>query len=146
MKMKFVNILNEEHNGFGGIYFLIINYLCAVIMSFCLQISWSSQAVAISDNLAYIAATNTLVRSYISNQGYYDQYNPIINTKSGNYSPRNDFNHMLQTAGLASGHVDKCRVIYDPNKHKIRIQFGSFKTILGDYVTPHEQDTIIEER
>lgn len=142
--IKINNILNEEHKGFGGIYFLIINYLFAVIMSLCLQVSWQSQVVAIADNLAYIAATNTLVKSYVSNSSSYDSINPVIVTPNGTYSPKSDFNQMLNTAGLSAGQVSRCRVIYDANKHKVRIQFGGFNTILGVRCTPHEQDTVIE--
>lgn len=140
-------IMTEEHSGMGGLYFLITNFVCAVIMTLSLQLSWQSQVISMADNLAYIACINTTIHNYIGNKDSYDAINPSIYVaaRDGNYSPLADFNNMITSSGIATTSSPKCRVVWDKDEKRTRILFESFSTILGSKVTPHEQDATIED-
>lgn len=140
-------IMLQEHKGIGGLYFLTTNLICAVIMSLSLQLSWSSQVVAIADNLAYIACINTTVHNYIGHVDSYDEINPSINVIATNstYRTLDDFNRMINSAGISTSDSARCRVVWDDHSHQTRIQFSSFDTILGQKVKPHEQYSVIED-
>lgn len=141
----FNNFLKQKHNGFGGVYFLIVSFILSSILILCFRTSWASQVVAMSDNLAYIATINTAVHCFTENLGRYEG----IDTGSGigNYSPLNDFNQMLENAGIVEGNKfpNECRVIWDDQSKTATIQFGKFKTFLNLEVRPHEQQAVIEE-
>lgn len=138
----FNNFLKQKHNGFGGLYFLIVSFILSSILILCFRTSWASQVVAMSDNLAYIATINTAVHCFTENLGHYEG----IDTGNGigNYSPLNDFNQMLGNARIAVTFPDECNVIWDGKT--ATIQFGAFKTFLNLTVRPHEQQAVIEER
>lgn len=137
-------ILKEEHAAVGGLYFITTNVICAFILSLTLQLSWTSQVVAMSDNLAYIVAINTAVHSYINKDPAYTLTNPSISIKATNsiYSPLNDFNNMLSDSGLGISSVQECVVEWTGTK--VSVQFGEFTTILNIKVRPHIQNAVIE--
>lgn len=137
------NIFLSKHKGAGGLYFITVNIICSMIMLICLKLSWSSQVVAMADNLAYIASVNTTVTSYVSNVNSFTSTNPNIpNKKGGYYNPLNDFNTMLKESGLSQTGTATCEVTWTGNK--TYIQFGEFETSLGTIVRPHRQESIIE--
>lgn len=139
-KFKYIHV---EHKGVGGLYFIFTNIICSVIMLTSLQLSWDSQAVAISDNLSYIVSINTTVHSYIANEPPFNGGNHTIPIKSGGYySPLNDFNSMLIQSGISKEGASNFKVIWDGNT--AYIQIGEFKTSLGTKVRPHEQKSTIE--
>ena len=139
--------LNQDHDGVGGLYFLTVNIICAVIMLICLQLSWDSEAIAISDNLAYITSINTTVNSYVNNKESFTSVNPSITKNAGgDYSPLNDFNSMLAQAGISRGGASSCKVTWDKSGRKTTIQFSEITTNLNTKITPHRQESIIEDR
>ena len=143
---KIKNIMNSNHDGFGGLYFIFTNMACAFIMFIALQLSWDSQAVAMADNLAYIANINVAVNSYTTKTEPFDSLvNPSIKkSKGGEYKPLNDFNNMLISTGLTkNGGSSTCTVSWTGTK--AYSQFGEFETSLGTKVRPHRQESIIEE-
>lgn len=140
---KLLGLLKQEHRAIGGLYFLTTNIICAVILIVILQLSWNSQVVAMSDNLAYITSINTTVHSYLSNLAAYESINPSIPVKKtgGFYSPLDDFNRMIQEAGISNG-ASSCEVKWDGRR--TYIQIGELETSLGTKITPHRQESIIE--
>jgi len=144
-------LLQEEHGGIGGLYFFIVNYAMAVILIIALRLSWTSQAVAMADNLAYIAAINTNISYYMANYPTQNQvHNPNILCQDGStYSPLTDFNNMLAMSGFkradgTNATSSDCNIIYNAVDNSVRIQFGEIDTILGIKIKPHEQQTVIE--
>lgn len=137
----FNNFLKQKHNGFGGLYFLIVNFILSSILITCFRTSWASQVVAMSDNLAYIATINAAVHYFTGNL---DRNEVPDNGEINGYSPLNDFNQMLGNARIAVTFPDKCNAIWDGKT--ATIQFGAFKTFLNLTVRPHEQQAVIEER
>ena len=136
-------VLNQEHIGLGGLYFVLTNILCAIIMVISLQLSWDSQAVAMSDNLAYIVSINSTVHSYVGNVDPFNSTNPSISMRSGGtYSPLNDFNRMIRQSGISTSGSSVCTVKWDG--HRTYIQMGEFTTSLGTKVRPHRQESVIE--
>ena len=137
------NFLYNEHKGIGGLYFLIVNLICAITMLTSLQLSWDSQVVAVSSNLSYIVSINTTVHSYIANVPAFDNVNPSIPIRSGgSYIPLNDFNTMLLQSGISKDGAGICRVVWDGSS--ARVQIGEFTTSLGSKIRPHEQKSAIE--
>lgn len=141
------NRLSEIHSGYGGIFFMIVNFLCSVIMFYILRLSWDSQVIAISDNLAYIASVNTTVFNYTANKDSYVATNPSIYVRSDGtlYQPLADFNNMIHSVGIATSSCSQCTVVWDKSKGQTKLQFSSFDTILSTRVTPHQTDTVIEQ-
>lgn len=144
---KIKSIFNQEHKGIGGLYFLITNIICAVIMVIALQLSWDSQAVAMADNLAHIVSINTTVHCYTSNAPAFKEEikkpDSSILTKYGvNYSPLDDFNKMIKQSGISSTGASECEVTWTGNR--AYVQMGPFKTSLGTKVRPHQQESVIE--
>lgn len=138
------NLLKSQHKGIGGLYFITVNIICSLIMVIALKLSWDSQAVAMADNLAYIASINTTVHSYIGNLGQYQLTNPSIPIKSGGtYNPLADFNEMLKKSGISASGTTSCEVVWTGNK--TYIQFGEFTTSLSTKVRPHRQESVIED-
>lgn len=136
-------IFLQQHKGIGGLYFTFTSIISAVIMTLSLQLSWDSQAVAIADNLAYIASVNTTVNSYIANVPAYDSVNPSIPLKSGgNYEPLRDFNEMIVNAGISPTGASVCDVKWTGSGAYIKM--GEFETTLGTKVRPHQQESVIE--
>lgn len=136
-------ILNQDHKGIGGLYFIMTNIICAMIMVIALQLSWDSQAVAMADNLAYITSINTTVHSYIGNVPSFNRTNPTITTRNGgSYSPLNDFNKMLRDSGISRTGASICTVRWTGSK--TYIQIGEFETSLGTKVRPHQQESTVE--
>lgn len=145
--INMTNKMKECHSGIGGLYFIVSMCICAFIMFAAVKLSWESQAVAISDNLAYIAAIN------IAANGYVDQVTLPAGTYNGDlpypnhpYNPLSDYNSMLRSAGIVdssplSGCTD-CHLVWDG--HAAQVQFGPFRTTLGSYVMPHKQESVIE--
>lgn len=144
MKNSLKNALTSKHSGYGGLYFVTTNIICAFILTISLQMSWMSQAVAMADNLSYIVAINTTVHNYISNvPSYTNVVNPSVPIRTGgNYLPLNDFNKMLQQTGLSTSGTSSCTVSW--NGRATTVQMESFRTILGTYVKPHKQNAVIE--
>lgn len=139
------NLFSKEHSGMGGLYFITTNTICAVLMLTALQLSWNSEAVAMADNIAYIASINCTVNSYITETPAFTSTNPSIKkSKGGNYNPLQDFNTMLQEVGLSSSGSDSCDVSWDGRG--TQIQFSEFETSLGTKVRPHRQESIIEDK
>ena len=140
---KLLNLLKQEHRAIGGLYFLTTNILCALILITVLQLSWNSQVVAMADNLAYITSINTSVHSYLANLQPYSTTNPSIPIKKtgGYYNPKDDFNRMIRQAGISNG-ASTCEVKWDGRK--TYVQMGELETSLGTKITPHRQESIIE--
>lgn len=135
--------LGKQHKGVGGLYFIFSNIVAAVIMTTSLQLSWDSQVVAMADNLSYITSINTSAYSYISNVAPFNLANPSIPTKSGGtYKPLDDFNTMLEYAGISADGASSVRVTWDGNK--ATVQFGAVETTIGTTIYPHQQESNIE--
>ena len=135
--------LNDEHRGYGGLYFVLTNIICAVITVISLRLSWTSQAVAMADNMAYIVSINTTVYNYINKEDPYTKVNPTLSKLDGTkYNPLNDFNQMARAAGVSTSNASTCTVTWD--SHRTRIQIGQFDTILNVRVRPHNQESVIE--
>lgn len=142
---RFKNTLNHEHSGIGGLYFLVTSALCAMIVFTVVSLSWSSQVIAMADNFGHIVALNTTVYNYVGKEAPHTvRTNPKIPIKStgGLYDPLADFNKMIRDAGIATTNSTKVEVIWTGTKSYL--QFGSFKTTLGDVITPHRQQSAIE--
>lgn len=139
-------LMLEEHNGVGGLFFVTTNIICAFIMTISLQLSWMSQAVAMSDNLAYIVSINSTVHNYVGNIPAYDKTNPAIPVKSTGktYNPLSDFNNMLSQAGIARKGSSTAKVVWTGKA--TYVQFSEFETVLGSKVRPHQQESIIENK
>lgn len=145
----FNNFLKQKHNGFGGVYFLIVSFILSSILILCFRTSWASQVVAMSDNLAYIATINAAVHCFTENLGYYEGPDTGIIIDDSYKGPLSDFNQMLENAKIAvtstpPNYCNDCYVIWDGDKKIATIQFGKFKTFLNLEVRPHEQQAVIE--
>lgn len=137
------NFLKQEHEGAGGMFFLTVSFACYIIMMWCLRLSWTSQAVAIADNLAYMTTINTTVHNYVEHKGSYNTTNPVINLRNGgSFNPLEDFNNMTSSIGIAKTKATECKVVW--NGRQTSIQFGEFKTSLGITIRPHKQQSVIE--
>lgn len=131
-------VLKEEHRGFGGLYFTFTAIISAIIMSYSIQLSWTSNVVSMADNFAYISTYNAAAYMY-KNQAPAMSYTTSI-------SPTLDsFNKMLSDAGIGSG--SNTVVIswtgYGSPTEQLRLDFSSFKTKIGPDVKPHSQSVII---
>lgn len=146
-KETLVRILENEHNGVGGLYFIFTTIICAFITVMVLELSWTSQAVAMADNIAYIVSINTTVHSYTGNVAPFERdftnESTISTENKGNYNPLNDFNNMIKEAGLSKEGSKICSIKWTGKG--TYIQFGEFETSLGIKVRPHEQQSIIED-
>jgi hypothetical protein len=147
MKDGLKKCLQSEHRGIGGLYFICTMVICAFILFSTVRLSWDSQAVAMADNLAYITSINVAVYGYVDNvtipEGNYTGNLPQLTNHT--YSPLSDFNTMLVQAGIAYGNSSRstqCKVSW--NGRSATVQYGEFKTALGTYITPHEQESVIE--
>ena len=147
MKMK--EALAQVHSGIGGLYFICTMVICSFIMFTAVKLSWDSQAIAIADNIAYITSINTTINGYIDNaddfSGTYNGYLP--NLTNHPYAPLRDFNDMLTSLGIVDGvGCDRLMVSWTNNSTygQSVLQYGSFKTKIGSYITPHQQESIIE--
>lgn len=142
--------LADYHGGIGGLYFICTMVICAFIMFTAVKLSWDSQAIAIADNIAYITSINTTINGYIDNA---DSYNGTYNGNLPNltnhpYAPLIDFNQMLTSLGIVEG--GGCDRVYvqwtnRPTYGQSVLQYGEFKTRIGTWITPHEQESIIED-
>ena len=139
-------LLLSEHEGYGGMYFIISAIVCALLMTFSLRLSWESQAIAICDNFEKIVALNTSTNCYLSNYSDFNEINPIIsNVKDGRtYSPLNDFNDMIYNAGISDTGANKITVIWESSEAKVTLQVSEVTLNFGDSITPHIQEAIIE--
>jgi hypothetical protein len=137
--------MHQEHRGIGGLYFITTMVICAFILFSTVRLSWDSQAVAMSDNLAYITSINVAVNGYIDNvyipAGNYPGPLPFTNHP---YNALADFNSMLRNAGIISG-ADSCSIAQISwNGRNAVVQYGEFRTSLGSMIMPHQQESIIE--
>lgn len=136
-------ILNEEHKAIGGLYFVSVNILMSFILVICLHLSWSSSAIAMADNLAYVVSINCTVHNYVSNEAPYTRTNPSIKiNKGGTYNPLYEFNKMASDSGIMKIPATKIEVKWDGKQ--TQIQVDGFETVLGDMITPHVQNSTIE--
>lgn len=138
------SVLFEEHSGVGGLYFVTTNMICAFILTITLQLSWTSQVVAMADNFAYITSLNTAAYSYVGGEPAYTTTNPAIYIDSADtyYRPLSDFNKMLADSGIRTSPVTTCLVTWDGRR--ATVEFGEFNTILNVNVRSHRQEAIIE--
>ena len=136
----------KEHNGYGGIYFMTISIICALLTIVILRLSWASQVIAMADNIAYITCINTAANSYTYNLDSYNSTNPVLTSRSGDqYNPLSDFNSMMSSAGIKGSAPTECKVIWDKSNKKLSLQIGTFKTSSFNMdITPHVQNAIIE--
>ena len=137
--------LNSEHSGIGGLYFISTMVICSFIMFLSVRLSWDSQAIAMADNLAYITCINVAVDGYIDSAVVpYGVYNGGLPFTSHPYSPLADYNQMMVDAGLTtnSNACTECRVSFDGMRAVV--QYEEFRTSLGTYVRPHQQESTIE--
>lgn len=142
-KKKINFMLNEEHEAIGGLYFLSVNILMSFILVICLHLSWSSSVIAMADNLAYIVSINCTVHNYLSNEAPYTRINPSIKiNKGGTYNPLYEFNKMARDSGIMKSPATRIEVKW--NGRRTQIQVGGFETVLGDMITPHVQNSTIE--
>ena len=141
-------IMYKEHNGYGGIYFMTISILCALLTIVILRLSWASQVIAMADNIAYITCINTAANSYTYNLESFDSTNPVLKSKSGDkYDPLKDFNSMMSSAGIKASAPTQCHVTWNKNTKKASLQIGTFKTSTFKMnITPHLQNSIIENQ
>lgn len=144
-------IMKQEHNGIGGLYFITTMLICSFILFVVVRLSWDSQVVAMTDNIAYIISINVAVNSYVDKvETYSDEYgiNESIRYNVHSYLPLNDFNGMLEKAGLISnggnGQCKSCEISWNSSTNSAVVQFGTFQTVLGSYVRPHQQESVIE--
>ena len=136
-------ILMESHSGIGGLYFVSVNILMAFILVISLHLSWSSQAIAMADNLSYLVSINCTVHNYVNKTPVYDRTNPTLPTANGgNYNPLSDFNQMARDAGILKENSTSIRVSWDGTQTSVQV--GEFKTVLGDGIIPHLQNSTIE--
>lgn len=137
-------IFLQDQKGVGGLFFIFTSIAGALIMTVSLNLSWSSQAVAMADNLSYIVSINTAVHSYTSREEPFYGTNPVIKRTDGSfYSPLDDFNSMIISLGIASEPASSVFVEWDGKESFVQV--GSFKTKLGNTVTPHRQSSAIED-
>ncbi len=136
--------MKTEHSGIGGLYFILSSFICACISMFILNISFSSQVIAMADNLAYITAINSASYSYLADEPDYTSTNPSIVLDDGTiYNPLNDFNRMLENTGVARTTCTSVVVTWDADAETCKVQFGSFENNLGSVITPHSQESHI---
>lgn len=138
------NLLKKEHQGVGGLYFLMVNLICSCITIIALNLSWGSQVIAMADNIAHIVSLNVAVQSYIGNHDPYSGTNIVITNESGSvYNPLSDFNSMATSSGFAAAGASTCEISWDGDK--ATVQMGGFTTSLGTTIVPHIQNTVIED-
>lgn len=136
--------LTKEHVGFGGVYFIIVSILCSFITVVALTLGYNSQVVAIADNIAYIVSINVTVESYSSHCDEYQGTNLAIPcVTGGTYNPLADFNKMMGDLHLMNS---ACSSVYiDWDGYSATVQFGGFENRLGSVITPHSQESTIED-
>lgn len=145
--------LNKEHSGIGGLYFLTSSVICSTVMFLCLKYSWTSQVIAICDNLAYITSINSTVYNKLNGYNSYS-YTTINNINLGQsevYSPKNDFVDMLSGLNFAINPENiNFTIIWDKNRESTAIQYSNIKVKFSDnsdiIITTHEQNAIIEDK
>lgn len=142
---SFKRCMKQEHHGIGGLYFISTMIICAFILFSTVRLSWDSQAVAMADNFAYITSINISVNAYIDNviipAGNYPGPLPLTNHP---YNALNDFNSMLQRAGVTSDPNACKEALVSWNGQSAIVQYGEFKTSLNSMIRPHQQESIIE--
>lgn len=145
-----MKVLMVHHGGVGGLYFICTMVICAFIMFAAVRLSWDSQAIAIADNVAYITSINTTINSYIDNADSYSgtYVGNLPNLTNHPYAPLLDFNQMMVSLGIVEGGgCDRVYVRWSnmPTYGQSVLQYGSFQTKIGTWITPHEQESIIED-
>ena len=135
--------LKNEHVGIGGLYFISTMVICAFILLTVVKLSWNSQAVAIADNVAYITSINVAVNGYVDRATVpAGNYTGALPYPTHQYSPLPEFNRMMTDLGVMKGQSTSCNVYF--NGTQAVVQFGEFRTSLGSYVRPHQQESTIE--
>lgn len=144
--MNLKHILTSEHEGYGGMYFIISAIVCASLMMFSLRLSWESQAIAICDNLEKIVALNTSANCYLSSYSDFNEINPIISDvkTGGNYDPLKDFNDLIINTGISDTGTTKINVIWNSSEGKVTLQTDEVILKFGGPINPHKQSAIIE--
>lgn len=138
--------LKKEHNGIGGLFFIMVSISCSFIMITSLNFAWSSRTIAMADNIAHIASINISVSSYLGNYSSYTMTgNPSIKMTSGEtYNPLSDFNDMIASSGAGATGAEYVTITWDKINKVSKVQFGPFESSLGSFIRPREQQSIIE--
>lgn len=109
-----------------------------------------SQAVAISDNMAYIVSINTAAKCYLTDTATFSSNNVSnvqIKDKSGKvvYEPNKDFQNMMKNMSIISSNP-KISVSWNKSTKTAIVQVEQFNTKLGKPIRPHSQSAVIEDK
>lgn len=155
---KFINRLKTEtsreikhsHKGYGGMIFMITSLLSGITMLYAVTLSWNSNAIAMADNIAYITTVSTANELYTGNVPSFtkEDTNEIIKAPNGTIiNPVGRYSDMLNSSRLIKGatpNPTRYAIKWNKQKGTCSIQFQGFETTVGDIVTPHRQEAVIE--
>lgn len=138
-------LLKEEHDGIGGLYFISVSVICSIITVIVTSLSYMSQIVTMADNYAYIVTINIASENYLcNNDSYNNAVNKTFTRNEKTYNPLNDYSNMLTKLKMVTKTPETVTISWNKEHKNVIVQFSEFKDNLGNNITPHRQEAIIE--
>lgn len=145
--MRNMKIFKRKVKAVGGIYFLSIAMIMCFIFLIVVNLSFSSSAVSISENIAHIVCTKVAIYSYQSNTGDYDKWGSNINIEKPNgiFNPIEDFKSICKDFDIIQSYPTTCRVTWNSSTRIATLTFGEFTIKSGNKIKVRTQEAIIED-
>ena len=138
--------LKRKTKGVGGVLFIFVAQIMAVIFVTVAKYSVTSAASSICNDISHIICTKVAIYSYQANVDFPDgSSSPNVKRPGGNYNVIDDFENISRGYGFVSGLPSSSWVTWDSSTKVATLEFGELKTRWDATIKPQPQEVIIED-
>lgn len=139
--------LKRKTKGVGGILFIFVAQIMAVIFVTVANYSITSAASSICNDISNIICTKVAIYSYQANVNSFESYSPNVKRPGGvsDYNVINDFQSISSGYGFVSGMPSSNRITWNSGTKIATLEFATLETRWGATIKPQTQEVIIED-